>query len=74
LERNVSPELRTAIIETLFDYESRPWFGPTMYPPEPKPWDSPTREALNYDRPATRLLTALPEVRLRAPINRLETN
>ena len=69
LERNVSPEVRPAIIETLFDYESRLWFGPAMYPPEPKPWDSATREALEFMIAlATRLLTALPEARSRAPI------
>jgi hypothetical protein len=38
LARPLPAAVRTALVETLFDYRSREWFGPAMYPPEPPPW------------------------------------
>jgi hypothetical protein len=48
LERGLPPEVRDAIIETVFDYDSRLWFGPAMYPPEPPAWNTATTEALEF--------------------------
>ncbi|MBZ5618959.1 MAG: hypothetical protein LAQ69_09580 [Acidobacteriia bacterium] len=48
LERGLPPEVRDAIIETVFDYDSRLWFGPAMYPPEPPAWHTATTEALEF--------------------------
>jgi hypothetical protein len=46
LDSDLPAEVKTGIVETLFDYQSRLWFGPAMEPPEPPPWDSASTEAL----------------------------
>ncbi|MFN0101275.1 MAG: hypothetical protein ACKV2U_04190 [Bryobacteraceae bacterium] len=38
--------VRTALVETLFDHQSRLWFGPAMSPPEPEPWSGAETAAL----------------------------
>ncbi len=69
LQFELPPEVRAAIIETLYDYQSRPWFGPAMHPPKPPPWNTASSEALNLlIALAERVLSAAPEERLRAPV------
>jgi hypothetical protein len=69
LEHELPAEVKEGLIETLFDYESRLWFGPAMYPPEPPAWDSASTEALEFLLAlAARILLAMPEGRLRAPV------
>jgi len=69
LERDLPPEVRDALIETLFDYESRLWFGPAMNPPKPPPWDTATTEALEFlVALATRLLLGNVSDALREPV------
>jgi hypothetical protein len=34
------------LLETIFDYRSREWFGPAVNPPRPPPWEGATTEAL----------------------------
>lgn len=46
LEASLPVEVRAALIETLFDYQSRRWFGPAMYPPKPLDWEFASTEAL----------------------------
>lgn len=46
LARELSEEVRNGLIETLFDHESRLWFGPAMQPPEPQAWETARTEAL----------------------------
>jgi len=38
--------VRVALLETLFDYRSRDWFGPGRDPPRPPPWQGASTEAL----------------------------
>lgn len=33
-------KVRAGMVETLFDYRSRDWFGPAMYPPLPPEWSA----------------------------------
>jgi len=40
LRTHLHPEVRVAVIESLFDYRSKAWFGPAMSPPVPPSWDS----------------------------------
>lgn len=69
LQLELPAEVRVAIIETLFDYHSRPWFGPAMYPPKPPPWNSASTEALNLlIALADRILAGPLEDSLRAPV------
>jgi hypothetical protein len=46
LDRGLPAEVQTGIVETLFDYQSRRWFGPAMEPPEPPAWDTAATEGL----------------------------
>jgi hypothetical protein len=46
LDRDLPGEVKAGIIETLFDYQSRRWFGPAMEPPQPPAWSSASTEAL----------------------------
>jgi len=69
LQFELPAEVRAAIIETLYDYQSRSWFGPAMHPPKPPPWNTASTEALNLlIALAGRILSAAPEERLRAPV------
>lgn len=40
LRTNLDPDVRVALVESLFDYRSKAWFGPAMAPPVPPPWES----------------------------------
>ena len=69
LDRPLPPDVRAALIETLFDYQSRLWFGPAMYPPMPQPWDSADTAALeSLIALADRLLSGELETRQRAAV------
>ncbi len=46
LDRGLPAEVRDGLIETLFDYQSRLWFGPVRQAPTPPPWDSASTEVL----------------------------
>jgi hypothetical protein len=48
LERELPLEVKDGIVETLFDYQSRLWFGPTRNPPMPPAWELATTEALDF--------------------------
>jgi hypothetical protein len=43
--RLVAGPVRLAIVETLFDYQPRQWFGVAMNQPAPPPWSSATEPA-----------------------------
>ena len=69
LDRPLPPDVTAALIETLFDYQSRLWFGPAMYPPTPPPWDSADTPALEaLIALADRLLSRELADRLRGPV------
>ena len=69
LTRGLPPDVTAAMIETLFDYQSRRWFGPAMYPPLPLPWDSASTDALEFlIALADRVLGGELEARLRGPV------
>jgi hypothetical protein len=58
------------LIETLFDYQSRRWFGPAMYPPVPPAWDAASTEALDFLMAlGARVLAGELDDRLRAAVN-----
>jgi hypothetical protein len=68
-------DVRSAMIETLFDYQSRLWFGPAMYPPEPQPWESASTEVLQFMISlANRILGGEIEARLRGPAQSTRTH
>jgi hypothetical protein len=48
LEAGLLAEVQIGIIETLFDYRSRQWFGPAMNPPTPPHWDLASTESLRF--------------------------
>jgi hypothetical protein len=78
LERDMPPEVREGLIETLFDYQSRRWFGPARTPPKPPPWASASTEALQFlIALAARVQSGPLADRLRGPVqatrNELET-
>lgn len=67
-------DIRSATIETLFDYQSRLWFGPAMYPPQPQPWESASTEVLQFMIfLANRVLGVEIEARLRGPVQSTRT-
>jgi hypothetical protein len=45
--RLVASEVRMALVETLFDYQPRQWFGVAMNQPSPPPWSSANEPARN---------------------------
>jgi len=47
LDRDLPQEVKDGVVETLFDYQSKRWFGPVMSPPMPPPWQLATTEALD---------------------------
>ena len=70
LEKGLKPEVRAGLIEALFDYQSRYWFGPAMGPPVPIMWPLVSTEALEYlVRLAGQLLSEKLEDRLQAAVN-----
>jgi hypothetical protein len=46
LENNLATPVRDAIIETLYDYQPGPWFGPVRHAPRPPQWESASTEVL----------------------------
>ena len=42
----LDPAIQRAVIETIFDLQSRRWFGPVRVAPTPRPWDTASDEAL----------------------------
>jgi len=48
LTRDLPSEVTDGIVETLFDYQSRRWFGPVRNPPKPLPWEQATTETLDF--------------------------
>ncbi|MGZ4788533.1 MAG: hypothetical protein ACXWCY_03315 [Burkholderiales bacterium] len=51
-DRLLSGEIEGAVaiglIETIFDFRSREWFGPSRNPPTPPPWEGASDEALQF--------------------------
>jgi hypothetical protein len=45
LSGGLEPEVEIGLIETLFDYREKPWFGPVRVPPAPRPWETASDEA-----------------------------
>jgi hypothetical protein len=69
LEAELEPDVRAGLIETLFDYQSRRWFGPAMYPPQPLAWEFASPESLAFLMAlAERLLAESLDSQLKAPI------
>ena len=46
LSGGLEPEVEIGVIETLFDYRQKPWYGPVCHAPLPPPWSEATDEAL----------------------------
>jgi len=68
-ERGLPGEVRDGLIETLFDHQSRRWFGPERRPPIPPAWQSASTEALNFLIAfANRVLTRPLDDRLRPAV------
>src|SRR5207302_7901406 len=42
----LEPTVERGLLETIFDYRSREWFGPAVNPPRPPPWENASTEAL----------------------------
>jgi hypothetical protein len=75
LAGELASDVRGAIIETLFDYQSRLWFGPAMYPPKPQPWESASTEVLQFMISlANRVLRGEIEARLSGPVQSTRTH
>lgn len=47
LDHDLPQEVKDGIVETLFDYQSKRWFGPVLSPPTPPAWELATTEALD---------------------------
>jgi hypothetical protein len=47
LDRDLPQEVKDGIVETLFDHQSRRWFGPVRSPPTPPAWELASTEALD---------------------------
>ncbi|HEX7505627.1 MAG TPA: hypothetical protein VF550_02570 [Polyangia bacterium] len=58
----VSSRVRTAIAETLFDYQPKPWFGVAMNQPTPPEWKSANEPARNALRSLGKTLLSQPDV------------
>jgi hypothetical protein len=48
IDSQLEPEVRTGVIETVFDYQVKRWFGAVRVAPAPRPWDTATDEALEF--------------------------
>ena len=48
LDRDLPKEVKDGIVETLFDHQSKRWFGPVMSPPLPPAWENATTEVLDF--------------------------
>jgi len=46
LEKPLEPEVEVAIIESVFDYREREWYGNVRQPPRPGAWDTASSETL----------------------------
>jgi hypothetical protein len=46
LAARLEPPIEEGLLETIFDYRSREWFGPAVNPPRPPDWESASSEAL----------------------------
>ena len=62
VSRAISIEVRTAIAETLFDYQPRQWFGVAMNQPTPPSWKNASEPTLNALRTLGRTLLSQPGV------------
>jgi len=47
LDRDLPSEVKDGILETLFDHQSKRWFGPVLSPPMPPEWELATTDALD---------------------------
>jgi hypothetical protein len=48
LAAGLEPEVLAAVVESLFDYQGKAWFGPARDAPRPVPWDGGSDQALNH--------------------------
>jgi hypothetical protein len=62
VSRLVSRQVRTAIAETLFDYQPRQWFGVAANQPTPPAWKSAAEPARNALRSLGETLLGQPDV------------
>jgi hypothetical protein len=71
----VESRVRMAIVETLFDYQARRWFGVAMNQPVPPPWSSATEAGRNALTSLGKQLLSQPDVpaNLRAQIQKTLT-
>jgi len=58
----ISIKVRTAIAETLFDYQPRQWFGVAMNQPTPPDWKSASASTLSALRTLGRTLLSQPDI------------
>lgn len=56
----LSDAVREAAVETVFDYQSRRWFGPAMHPPLPPAWEEAETRALEFLVAFSRATSTLP--------------
>jgi hypothetical protein len=68
-EHELPDDVRDGLIETLFDYQSRLWFGPVRQPPIPPTWESASEDALDFVLPfVDRVLQGLMNEALRPAV------
>jgi len=44
----LEPEVLAGLVESVFDYQDKAWFGPARDAPRPVPWDGASDQALNH--------------------------
>jgi hypothetical protein len=68
LSSDLEESVAIGVIETIFDYQSKRWFGPAIGAPRPQPWESASDESLHMVQRLVDMakLRALPEPLLAA--------
>jgi hypothetical protein len=48
LAAGLEPDVLAALVESVFDYQDKKWFGPARDAPRPVRWDGASDQALNH--------------------------
>jgi hypothetical protein len=48
LDRVTDREVEIGIVESIFDYQERPWYGNSLRPPRPPAWETAESAALRF--------------------------
>lgn len=60
LAAGLEPDVLAGVVESVFDYQDKQWFGPARDAPRPVPWDGASDQALNHVlRIATKVRTGI---------------